>query len=115
MRNSIHQFFPSFTEILLRSTFVEDSVYSPIVHTHNVTAVESKEKLAEVWFREHFRAADAMLWEARLSPAFWVDAVSPSQYLANRTPNGHTGGVITPHQMLTGERARWDKLRVFWV
>ncbi len=31
----------------------------------------------------------------------------------NRTPNSHTGEIITPHQMLTGERARWDKLRVF--
>jgi hypothetical protein len=40
----------------------------PILHV--LTPVESHEKVAEVWFRDHFRAANAMLWEARLSPAF---------------------------------------------
>ena len=42
---------------------------------HIVLPVEMKEKLAEVFFRDHFRAVDCMLWEARLSPAFWADAL----------------------------------------
>jgi hypothetical protein len=79
---------------------------------HHVTPVESKEKIAEAWFRDHFRAADAMLWEARLSPAFWKDAIAYSQFLANRTPNEHVGPT-TPWSMLTGSRTRWDKFRVF--
>ena len=79
---------------------------------HTVTPVESKEKIAEVWFRDMFETADALLFEARLSPAFWCDAVSYSQYLWNRMPNNHTGP-STPYQMLTGKRARWDKIRVF--
>jgi hypothetical protein len=79
---------------------------------HTVTPVGLKEKIAEVWFRDHFLAADAMLWEARLSPAFWCDAVAYSSYLDNRTPNAKTG-TSTPWSFLTGERTRWDKLRVF--
>jgi hypothetical protein len=79
---------------------------------HVVRPVEQKEKRAEVFFRDHFKAADAMLWEARLSPAFWVDAVSYSQYLWNRTPNSHTG-MSTPWEMLTGRKANWSKMKVF--
>ena len=79
---------------------------------HTVTPVEAKEKIAEAWFKDHFDAADAMLFEARLSPAFWADAVLYSQFLYNRMPNLHTGP-STPFQMLTGDRARWDKIRVF--
>ena len=84
---------------------------SPVIR-HTVTPVGSKEKIAEVWFRDMFETADALLFEARLSPAFWCDAVSYSQHCYNRMPNSHTGP-STPHQMLTGVRARWDKLRLF--
>ena len=70
-----------------------------------------KEKRAEVWFRIHFEAADCMLWEARLSPVFWADAVMYSCYLANRTPQ--SGSPTTPWETVTGMRARWDKLKVF--
>ena len=69
------------------------------------TPVESKEKIAEVWFREMFETADALLFKAHLSPAFWCDAVSYSQYLFIRMPNHHTG-LSTPYQMLTGKKAR---------
>ena len=79
---------------------------------HTVTPVGSKEKIAEVWFRDMFESADALLFEARLSPAFWCNAVSYSQHCYNRVPNSHTGP-STPYQMLTGKRARWDKLRVW--
>ena len=41
--------------------------------------VEMKEKLAEAWFKEHFSAANTMLWEARLTPALWDRAVAYSQ------------------------------------
>ncbi len=79
---------------------------------HTVTPVGSKEKLAELWFRDHFDAANVMLWEARLSPAFWPDAVAYSNYVFNRMPNNHIGPT-TPWTLLTGERARWDKIKVF--
>ena len=72
-----------------------------------------KEKVAENSFRYLFRAVNAMLWEARLSPAFWEDACAYAQYLWNRTPNSHTGDDTTPWTMLTGQRARWDKFKVF--
>ena len=36
---------------------------SPIMK-RRLTPVAAKEKLAEAWFLGHFRAADAMLWEA---------------------------------------------------
>jgi hypothetical protein len=54
-----------------------------------------------------------MLWEARLSPAFWADAVANPQYLFNRLPNVKLPDSATPWSVLTGERARWDKFRVF--
>ena len=38
---------------------------------HTVAPVGSKEKLAEVWFRDMFESADALLFEARLPLAFW--------------------------------------------
>ena len=74
---------------------------------HTVTPVESKGKLAENWFGNIFESADALLFEARLSAAFWCDAVSYSQHCYNRVPNSHTGP-STPFQILTGKRARWD-------
>ena len=84
----------------------------PIVR-HLVQPVELKEKVAENSFRYLFRAVNAMLWEARLSPAFWGDACAYAQYIWNRTPNNRTGDRTTPWTVLTGERARWDKFKVF--
>ena len=63
---------------------------------HIIQPVEMKEKVAENSFRYLFRAVNAMLWEARLSPAFWEDACAYAQYLWNRTPNSHTGYDTTP-------------------
>jgi hypothetical protein len=80
---------------------------------HVVQPVEMKEKLAEGWFKDHFTAVDAMLWDARLSPAFWADACEYSNYCHNRTPNEHLGGQLAPWQVLTGERPSWHKLKVF--
>ena len=80
---------------------------------HIIQPVEMKEKVAENSFRYLFRAVNAMLWEARLSPAFWEDACAYAQYLWNRTPNSHTGDDTTPWTLLTGQRARWDKFKVF--
>ena len=47
---------------------------------HVVTPVESKEKIAEVWFRDMFETADTLLSEARLSSGFWCDDLSYSRY-----------------------------------
>ena len=83
---------------------------SPKIH-HVVTAVEMHEKLAEVWFRDHFEAVDAMLWDARLSPVFWADALAYSQHVANRVPR--PGSDLTPWELATGDKPRWDKFKVF--
>ena len=80
---------------------------------HFLRPVELKENLAENWFREHFRAANSMLWEARLSPVFWADAVKYSQFLFNRTPNDHVGMHTSPYEIVTGQKPRWDKFKVF--
>ena len=80
---------------------------------HVITPVEDSEKLAENWNREHFECASAMLLQARLSPVFWADAVAYSQFLYNRTPNERLGGFVAPITLVTGERPRFDKLRVF--
>jgi len=85
---------------------------TPVVK-HVLRPVEMKENLAENWFREHFRAANSMLWEARLSPVFWADAVKYSQFLFNRAPNDHVGEHTTPYEVVTGQKPRWDKFKVF--
>jgi len=54
-----------------------------------------------------------MLWTARLSPAFWADAVAYSCYLYNRTPNSHVGLHTTPYFMVTGENPNWSRFRTF--
>jgi len=80
---------------------------------HVVTPVEIKEKLAEIWNRDMFRAVSAMLWQARLSPVFWADAVRYNNFVRNRIPNDHLGGQFSPWTLATGETPRWDKFRVF--
>jgi hypothetical protein len=80
---------------------------------HRYTPVEVKEKVAEAWNRDHFEAADAFLWQARLSPVFWPDAVAYSQYLFNRCPNERLGGITSPWTVITGERPNWHKIKVF--
>ena len=97
------------------------SVFTKIFKLHHVRYVlrpiGMKGKIFELCFKEHFRAASAMLWEGRkkgrLSPAFLADAVAYSQFLFNRAPNDHIDSSTTPWSILTGEKPRWDKLRVF--
>jgi hypothetical protein len=78
-----------------------------------VQPVEMHEKLAENCFLDLFRDVNAMLWEARLSPAFWVDGCAYACLIFNNTPNGFLGGSLTPHGVVTGRRSRWDKFKVF--
>ena len=79
---------------------------------HVVVPVGSHEKLAEGAIKDIFGRLDVMLFEPRLSPAFWSDAAAYLVEMMNRTPNKHTAP-STPHTMFTGKRARWDKWRVF--
>jgi hypothetical protein len=81
--------------------------------THIKRPVEGKEKVAEQWFKEHFRCADSMLLEARMSPIFWADAVKYSNFQFNRTPNLKRDDLKSPWELLTGQRVRWDKWKVF--
>ena len=78
---------------------------------HTVTPVESKEKITEVCFRGMLETADTLLCEARLSTVFWCGAVIYFQYCYNRMLNYHSGP-SAPYQMLTGKRARWNKICV---
>jgi hypothetical protein len=80
---------------------------------HIKIPVGEKEKLAEQWNKEHFRCANTMLLEARLSPMFWADAVEYSSYQYNRMPNPLNKDGLSPWQLLTGEIPRWDKWKVF--
>lgn len=80
---------------------------------HIKIPVEEKEKLAEQWNKEHFRSANTMLLEARLSPIFWADAVAYSSYQFNRIPNNLNPEGKSPWTMLTGEIPRWDTWKVF--
>jgi hypothetical protein len=80
---------------------------------HIKIPVEEKEKLAEQWNKEHFRSANTMLLEARLSPIFWADAVGYSTFQFNRTPNRLNPDGKSPWEMLTKEVPRWDAWKVF--
>jgi hypothetical protein len=81
---------------------------------HTVTPVEDKEKYAERWIKEHFKAVDVLLWNARAAPQFWSYALDYSVSQYNRTPV-KVGEVWykSPHQYYTGEVPRWDKWKVF--
>ena len=78
---------------------------------HVVQPTEDKEKIAEIWNKKHFDAANTMLWHAHLSPVFWSEAVAYSQYLENRTPL--SDDTLSPWEIVTGERPRFDKMKVF--
>ena len=71
-----------------------------------------KEKLAEQWILYHFNAGSTMLLEARLSPAFWPDAVAYSNYCFDRIPNINNHG-LAPLEVITGERPDWHNIKVF--
>ena len=79
---------------------------------HIVVPTGSHEKLAEGAIKDIFERLNTMLFEPRLSPAFWCDAAGYLVYMMNRTPNKHTAPT-TPYTMYTGKRARWDKFKVF--
>ena len=80
---------------------------------HIVQPVEMKEKLAESCWLDLFRDVNGMLWEARLSPAFWADACAYAVFLHNIIPNTFLGGERTPDGVVKGTRQRWDRLKVF--
>ena len=72
---------------------------------HVVRPVENKEKFAEVFFRDHFRAVDTMLWSARLAPCLWPQALGYSVHVFNLTPLEALGG-LAPLQLVTGVKPR---------
>ena len=80
---------------------------------HIVRPTEMKEHLAEQSWKERFRAVNVMLWDGRLCSAFWADACEYSQVISNLTPSEVLGGNVSPWEMVTGRRPRWDALRVF--
>ena len=83
----------------------------PVLHI--VQPVEMKEKLAETRFLDLFKDVECMLWEARLSPAFWADACAYSNHIHNSIPHVHLGGTLSPSGLASGHRPRWDKFKVF--
>jgi hypothetical protein len=79
---------------------------------HVVRPVGNKEKYAEVWFRDHFRAVDVMLWAARLTPCLWPEALAYSCFVFNRTPLESNGGA-SPLQLVVPGKPRWDHFKVW--
>jgi hypothetical protein len=70
------------------------------------------ENHAVVWFRDHFRAVDTMLWAARLLPCLWPEEIWYSCFVFIRTPLDSLGGV-SPLQLLNGLKPRWDHFKVW--
>ena len=100
--------------IIFAFPFSSTSTFLCQVHLHCdhcVIPVESHEKRSESAFRELFQAADAQLWEARLSPVLWTAAVAYAAYIKNRIPCLHRQ--MSPYTIVTGKPCDWSKLRVF--
>ena len=68
--------------------------------------------MAEAFFKESFSALEPMLFEARLSPAFWGDCLQYYVFLFNETPQKALNG-NSPKQLVTGQRPNWNSVRVF--
>ena len=89
--------------IIFAFPFSSTSTFLCQVHLHCdhcVIPVESHEKRSESAFRELFQAADAQLWEARLSPVLWTAAVAYAAYIKNRIPCLHRQ--MSPYTIVTG-------------
>jgi hypothetical protein len=80
---------------------------------HIVRPTEMKEHLTEQSWKKRFRSVNPIPWDGRLCSAFWADACEYSQVIANLTPSEVLGGNISPWEMVSGRRPRWDGLRVF--
>jgi hypothetical protein len=78
----------------------------------NVKGVGDHARVAEAFFKESFSALEPMLFEARLSPAFWGDCLQYYVFLFNETPQQALNG-NSPKQLLTGQRPNWNSIRVF--
>ena len=68
--------------------------------------------VAERWNRTVMTMANAMLYKARCSPLLWSSAVAHANHIRNRLPTRTRGG-LTPFEIFTNRRPRYDNLRVW--
>ena len=83
-----------------------------IVHVVTPARKPELHGLAENWNRVVFRVANSMLYAARISHVLWACAVAHANYLKNRSPNRHLGG-ITSYELFYHKRPRVSDLRVW--
>ena len=76
--------------------------------------------LAERYHRKIMDLANAMLYHARLGVAFWEHAVRHAVYLLNRIPMKFHAkyfrtkdGTPTAHELITGQKASYSRVRVW--
>lgn len=67
----------------------------------------------ERYHRTLHEAANAFLYDARLSPIFWPYAVAHAEYVKNRVVHRALSQNVTPHEIVTRMRPRADRIRVF--
>jgi hypothetical protein len=83
-----------------------------IKHELTPAYVPALHGIAERWNRTCMTMANAMLYHARVSPVLWSSAVAHANYLRNRLPTKSRSG-ITPYELFTNRRPRYDNLRVW--
>ena len=81
---------------------------------HVVTPARKPELhgLAENWNRVVIRIANSLLYAARISHILWAAAVGHANYLKNRSPNRHLGG-LTSYELFYHKRPRVSDLRIW--
>ena len=81
---------------------------------HVVTPARKPELhgLAENWNRVVIRIANSLLYSARISHILWAAAVGHANYLKNRIPNRHLGG-LTSYELFYHKRPRVSDLRIW--
>ena len=68
--------------------------------------------VAERWNRTVMTMANAMLYKARCSPVLRSSAVAHANHIRNYLPTRTRGG-LTPHEIFTNRRPRYDNFRVW--
>jgi hypothetical protein len=68
--------------------------------------------VAERYNRTVMSMANSMLYKARISPILWSSAIAHANLIRNRLPTRARGG-LTPYELFTNRRPRFDNLRIW--
>ena len=96
----------------------EGFVFSRVCKEHGIAHVATPARkpelhgLAENWNRVVIRIANSLLYSARISHILWAAAVGHANYLKNRSPNRHLGG-LTSYELFYHKRPRVSDLRIW--